>query len=76
MFRARCRYYRYIVVQVHVQLIWVGYNIVLLVDVVSGDVLHVDFLLRVGGREVLSSSVWQHSDRFLVMLLVLHMPRQ
>ena len=71
MVRSRCRYYRYFVVHVHVQLVRAGDNIALLVDVVPGDVLDVNYWLRVGGRDVLSGSVWQHG--LLVMLLVLYM---
>ena len=44
MIRSRCSNYRYIVVDVHVQLIRAGDNIVLLVDVVTGNVLPVVFM--------------------------------
>ena len=72
MIRSRRRYYRYFVVHVHVQLIRSGDNIVLQVDVVTGDVLHINFLLGAGSRHVLSNSGCQHG--FFVTLLVQPMP--
>ena len=67
MIRSRCRNYRYIVVHVHVQLIRVGGNIVLLVDVVPGNVLHVVFMYVVGNMTALFQRMSLH--RFLVLLL-------
>ena len=71
MVRSRCRNYRYIVVHVHVQLIRAGDNIVLLVDVVPGNVLPVVFMYVVRNMTVLTQRMSLH--RFLVLLLDLPM---
>ena len=57
--------------RVHVQLVRAGDNVVLLVDVIPGDVLPVNLMLRAGSRNVLSNRVCQHG--FLVLLLTLFM---
>ena len=67
MIGSRCRNYRYITVHVHVQLIRAGDKIVLLVDVVPGNVLHVVFMYVVGNTTVLFQRMSLH--RFLVLLL-------
>ena len=56
---------------VHIQVVWAGDNVILLVGVIPRDVLPVNFMLRGGGRDVLSISGCQHG--FLVMLLTLFM---
>ena len=67
MIRSRCRNYRYIVVHVYVQLIRAGDNIVLLVDVVPGDVHPVVFLYVGRNMTVLTQGISLY--RFLVLLL-------
>ena len=69
MIRSRCRNYRYIVV--HIQLIRAGDNIVLLVDVVTGNVLPVVFMYVIRNMTVLTQRMTLH--RFLVLLLDLPM---
>ena len=71
MIRSRCRNYRYIVVHVYVQLIRAGDNIVLLVDVVPGNVLPVVFMYVIRSMTVLTQRMNLH--RFLVLLLDLPM---
>ena len=56
---------------VNIQVVRAGYNVVLLVGVIPRDVLPVNFMVRGGGRDVVSSSGCQHG--FLVMLLTLFM---
>ena len=69
----RCRYYRgrYFVVSVHILLVWVGYDVVLLVDMGPRYVQPVVFVHVV---RYMAGLAWRMSlHRFLMLLLGLPM---